>query len=96
MNQADKTKSAKQKSLAIQFTISAPADVQVLPRVLEYFVLRDLTPSWVSAKVDGENIRIVVQHPEIDAQLAELIAEKMRAAVLIEHVDLTTISQQGA
>ncbi len=82
--------------MLIEFRISAIADAQTVPRVLEHFALRGLVPSSLTAKLDGDELHMVIEHPGLDAHLADLIAEKVRAGVLIRSVQLNSIDRQGA
>ncbi|WP_313803252.1 hypothetical protein [Sphingobium sp.] len=76
----------------MRFDIRAVADEQVLPRVLEHLVLRALLLSRIIAELFGGWIDIVLEVPELDPAMAQLIVEKMRSSVLVEEAVLSHLS----
>ncbi len=82
--------------MEVEFRINALADAQTVPRVLEHFALRDLIPSSLTVELDGEELHLVIKHPDLDINLAGLIAEKVRVGVLIRSVHLHAIDAAGA
>lgn len=51
---------ARTDPLTVKFSLRAEVEPSVLPRVLEPFALRNLTPSRVSSRCDGDAMRIDV------------------------------------
>jgi len=80
----------------MEFNIETLADAQAVSRALEQFALRDVMPSSIVAEVDGEAVRMVVRDSSLGVQTATLIAEKIRAGVLVRSVSLLPISDPGA
>lgn len=78
----------KAPDMLARFSVRAVASAQSLPRILEYFAQRDLTPSLVSSRTVDESLLVAIEQPDLDAVEASIIAEKMRAAVLICSVEL--------
>ena len=81
--------------MSVEFIIRAVADAQTIPRLFEHFALRNLIPAWVSAETVDDYIHITVRHTTMDDGIANMIAEKMRAAVLVAHVKIMMIAEQG-
>lgn len=71
---------------AMRFEICTLANAQALPRVLEHFALRTLMPQRVEAIRDDDRLIIFLEIEDLDEQLADLIAEKIRASVMVLHV----------
>ena len=68
------------------YSVHAPADVTVMPRVLDVFVRRGLIPSvWHSSVVPGDpgEIQIDVQVAGLDAAMAERLAQCLRQLVCV-------------
>ena len=73
----------------VRFEITAAAEAQTLPRLINYFAQRDLTPSLVRAEVVGAAVMVVIEQPLLEHGHAAVIAEKMRSSVCVEDVRLT-------
>lgn len=70
-----------QSKLTACFSVHAPTDSSVMPRVLEVFTRRGLIPSvWHSVLCGGQNeeIQIDVQVTDVDEPLAERLAQCLR------------------
>lgn len=71
------------------FVVRARADSQTLGRVIDHFAQRGQVLRRITAEVDGEFLTVVIEQEGFDDQQAAIVAEKMRASVLIESVQLT-------
>ena len=71
-----------------RFEITAAVEAQTLPRLINYFAQRDLTPSLVRAEVVGAAVMVVIEQPLLEPGHAAVIAEKMRCSVCVEDVRL--------
>ncbi len=70
------------------FEVEAAPTAQTLSRVLEGFARRDLMPEAVSCTLRGDHLLISIAQAGVDdAQLA-IMAETMRASVLVKSVEL--------
>lgn len=69
-----------------RFDIVARADSQTLIRLLNYFAQLDLSPRRVKALDVEGSLTIRIEQPGLDEQQAQIIAEKMRASVLVQTV----------
>lgn len=68
------------------YAVHAPADVSVMPRVLDVFVRRGLIPTvWHSSVVPGDpgEIQIDVQVAGLDPAMAERVAQVLRQLVCV-------------
>ncbi|WEK41937.1 MAG: hypothetical protein P0Y64_11070 [Candidatus Sphingomonas colombiensis] len=70
----------------VRFEIIAASDPQSLPRLINYFAQRDVIPSLVRVEARGASMHFVIELPALAAPHAAIIAEKMRASVLVERV----------
>jgi hypothetical protein len=70
------------------FEITATAEAQTLPRLLNFFAQRDLTPSLVQAQVVGAAVIVVIAQAFLEPGHAAVIAEKMRCSVCVQDVKL--------
>jgi hypothetical protein len=73
----------------VVFTVHAAADPQVLPRVLEMFALRNVVPRRGYGRTAGQargSFRIDVETDALSGQVAERMAERLRAMVPVEAV----------
>ncbi|AYJ84975.1 hypothetical protein D3Y57_02650 (plasmid) [Sphingomonas paeninsulae] len=75
--------------MAAFFNIWASADAQILPRLLEYFAQRDLLTSQVSARINGDEMTVLIVTDALSRFQAEVISEKMQQNVLVSRVTLT-------
>ncbi len=73
----------------VRFEITAAAEAQTLPRLINYFAQRDLTPSLVRAEVRGAAVMVVIEQALLEPGHAAVIAEKMRCSVCVEDVKLS-------
>ncbi|MBT3361275.1 MAG: hypothetical protein HN403_16760 [Rhodospirillales bacterium] len=68
------------------YSVHAPVDPSVMPRVLEVFTRRGLIPSvWHSTLcgADSEEIQIDVQLADVEPRMAELVAQALRQLVCV-------------
>jgi acetolactate synthase regulatory subunit len=80
------------------FSVHAPADPQVLPRVLEVFAKRGMVPSQWFSTVCGdrdEELQIDIQVAGLDPTLGRLIAETLRQMYCVDVV-LTSVKEAAA
>lgn len=73
----------------VHFVVRARADPQTLGRLINHFAQRGQVPRRVRAETDGEFLTVVIEQEGFDDQQAAIVAEKIRASVLIESVRLT-------
>lgn len=79
------------------YSVHAPTDPSVMPRVLEVFTRRGIIPTvWHSALcgAEGEEIQIDIQVAGIDATVAERLAQCLRQLVAVGCV-LTSDKRQA-
>lgn len=76
----------------MRFRVRAVATSQTLPRLINYFSQRDLTPHRVIAHIKGKRLTVTIEQLDIDPAHAALVAEKMRAAILVESVELSPMA----
>lgn len=79
----------------MHFEIEAAANCQTLSRLINYFAQRDLTPSFVQATHEGSSISVTIEQPDLELAHAMIIAEKMRASVLVERVVLKPLLENA-
>ena len=80
------------------YSVHAPAEPSVMPRVLEVFTRRGLIPSvWHSTLcgAQSEEIQIDVQVADVDPRLADLVAQALRQLVCVGCV-MTTEKRRSA
>ena len=70
--------------MTIQFRLQAQAEAQCLPRLLDQFAQRGLIPSAVVTNHVGSGLDIVIEHPTIEDDVAELLCERMRRITTVE------------
>lgn len=78
-----------QQTYTACFSVLAPTDPSVMPRVLEVFAKRGMVPTtWYSSVggPDGEELQIDVQMAGIDSGLADRIARSLRRLVSVSSV----------
>ena len=77
------------------FAVRAAADPGVLPRLLEAFAKRGLVPSHVHSRTVGELMTVDLQVDGLDRGQAEVVAEQLRANVMVERVLLADMQALG-
>lgn len=80
------------------FSVQAPVDPQVLPRVLEVFAKRGLVPNqWYSAVCGerGEELQVDIQVRGLDPATGECLAQSLRQLACVETV-LTSVKDAAA
>ena len=63
--------------MTVQFRVSAEAEAQCLPRLVDQFAQRGLIPSMLSTIHVGRTLEITIEHPTMDDISARLICERM-------------------
>lgn len=78
------------------FTVVADADPSVLSRVVEYFVVLDITPDSVRSRryVDG-HLEITVKARGMNEPRIDLMANKLRQIVAVRHVSVEIYAVGG-
>jgi len=79
-----------------RFRIDAIADPQSLPRVAGAFAQRGIIPDTLSARFDGEVMRIDMTVAGLDARQAAVIAAKLGATVAVIAVRLEAVEKAFA
>lgn len=79
-----------------RYTVRAVADPQTVPRLINYFAQQALIPSRIAAELDYGVLTVEIGQPGIAHANARIIAEKMRASVLVESVSLTFQTSEAA
>ena len=83
-------------SNTVHFTVSAAADPAALSRVVEFFALNDILPEVVrSRRFDGGMLTIDIKVRGLDDRRAGVLAEKIRASVLVFSVAVEHIVVGG-
>lgn len=75
---------------AAAFAVEAAATPQTLARLINIFAQRSLTPTLVTACVSEERLQVRIEQPALTAREAGLLAERLRAAVLVSRVAVET------
>ena len=70
------------------YSVRASSNPHVVCRLLGLFAQQDLVPSLVRVRRLADDMFVTIQQAEIDEHRAEVIAEKMRAMVLVASVAL--------
>ncbi|AEG49531.1 hypothetical protein Sphch_1847 [Sphingobium chlorophenolicum L-1] len=73
----------------VRFVVLAQAEPQTLARVVNYVAQLGKTPRRVRADEHGGLMTIVIEQDGLSDHQAKVMAEKMRASVLVERVTLT-------
>ncbi len=68
------------------FRIAARCDPQTLPRIVGLFAQRSIIPAQMTARLSGGQLHVAVVFADVDGALAEILAAKLREAVLVESV----------
>jgi len=71
------------------FSVHAPADASVMPRVMEVFAKRSLVPSRWYSTLDGpggEELHIDIQITGLEPGMSERLAKLLRQLVCVETV----------
>ena len=74
--------------MTAKFVVLADNDPGLCSRVLELFAKRNLVPLAIQGRRAEDAIELDVVQDGLDLRLAELIAEGMRACILVRSVDL--------
>lgn len=71
------------------FTVDAFAEPGLLPRLLQPFAKRDLTPDHMLARREGEMLRVELGMAEMPAEMVHLIAGNLGQVVGVTRVTQT-------
>lgn len=76
-----------------RYTIRTTPDPQAIPRLLNYFAQQALIPARMTSDHASDGlVTLTILQPAIADVNARIIAEKMRASVLVESVTLDFIA----
>lgn len=77
-----------------RYTIRAAPDPQSIPRLLNYFAQQALIPARMTSDQASDGlVTLTILQPAITHTNARIIAEKMRASVLVESVALDFVAE---
>jgi hypothetical protein len=66
---------------SVRFTVLADASPCLLPRLLQPFAKRDLTPDTVEAHRDGNDVRVEISMRAMPAEMLHLVEGNLRQMV---------------
>lgn len=72
-----------------RFEVRAAGDSETIPRLLNFFAQRGLTPQRVRAELVGGRVYALFEQAGLEDREAQIIVEKMRSSVLVEYVSST-------
>lgn len=75
--------------MIMQFRIQAAAEAQCLPRLIDHFAQRGLIPSALSTTHVGCSLEIIIEHPTLDAETADLICLRMARIVSVQRASVS-------
>jgi hypothetical protein len=75
--------------MAARFDVRAHAEPQTLARLINYMAQQGMVPRRIHAREAKGIMTVVIDQPDIAGDQANIIAEKMRASVLVESVRLS-------
>ena len=71
---------------AVRFTVLAEADPGLLPRLLQPFAKRDLTPDSFEARVSKEGVRIDIAMASMPAEMVHLVVGNLGQTIGVTSV----------
>ena len=71
---------------AVRFTVLAEADPGLLPRLLQPFAKRDLTPDSFEARKSGASVRIDIAMASMPAEMVHLVVGNLGQVVGVTQV----------
>lgn len=75
---------------SFRFEVATCVDPQAVSRLINFFAQRDLIPRQVHVRLAEDQIAALIEQDGLYAHRAKLIAEKMRASVLVRSVAFTS------
>ena len=78
----------------VLFHVVGMADTNLLPRLLEYFCLRDVVPERVSAERQGEEMRVTIAVRRDACPEWEMVARKLGQIFVVKSV-LASVADQA-
>ncbi len=85
---------------SVRFSLLADADPGLLPRLLQPFAKRDLTPDGFEATRDGEDMRIEISMAAMPAEMVHLVEGNLRQVVGVRQVtqrqEITGVARRRA
>ena len=76
-----------------RFDVRATADPETVPRLINFFTQRGLIPGKIRVERAGEEMHALFEQVGLDGHEAQIIAERMRASVLVEAVRMSVHDQ---
>lgn len=70
------------------YLVSGPDDPELAPRIFGQFARRGLVPAFAMVRRASGQLRIRIEAEGLDDRAAELLAEGLRALLLVETVEL--------
>ena len=78
--------SAPRPGVAVRFTLDADVAPGLLPRLLQPFAKRDLTPDLLSSSRDGDRMRVEIAMATMPPEIVHLVAGNFRQVVGVRSV----------
>ncbi len=78
----------KNQYLTVKYIVTAVCDPASLPRILELFTLRGITPDYVKSQKSKEGLLVInIQINMLNESSAQVILEKIHALILVRYVN---------
>ena len=71
---------------SVRFTVAADADPGLLPRLIQPFARRDLTPDSFDCTRKGETVRVEIAMAAMPAEMVHLVEGNLRQTVGVTNV----------
>jgi hypothetical protein len=85
---------------SVRFTLLADAAPGLLPRLLQPFAKRDLSPDLFEATRDGEDMRVQIGMDAMPAEMVHLVEGNLRQVVGVRQVvrrqEITGVARRAA
>ncbi|HJQ17294.1 MAG TPA: hypothetical protein VJ859_09860 [Allosphingosinicella sp.] len=79
---------------AFLFEVRAAQDSQAMLRIAGLFAQRNLVPQQISCRKSGGSLLMTIEIALDTASTAQLILQKIRSLVLVEHADLVELGDR--
>ena len=73
-------------AVTVRFSLEAEAAPGLLPRLLQPFAKRDLTPDFMSSRRDGDGMRVEIAMAAMPSNMVHLVAGNLRQVVGVRSV----------
>jgi acetolactate synthase small subunit len=74
------------QSAAVRFTLTAEAEPGLMPRLVQPFARRDLTPDSFECSRSGDALRVVITMAAMPAEMVHLVEGNLRQTVGVTSV----------